>query len=69
MCNTYEENPVIVGNLEDDSDILNISGINRAAHIILATNDDSINMRLPRTSSNFCSERVNGVAQRSGFRD
>ncbi|WP_333642217.1 hypothetical protein, partial [Mesotoga prima] len=52
VCNTYEENPVIVGNLEE-TDILNISGINRAAHIILATNDDSINMRLLKNIEQF----------------
>ena len=52
VCNTFEENPVIVGNLED-TDILNISAINRAAHIILATNDDSINMRLLKNIEQF----------------
>jgi len=55
-CRRFEDIPVISGNIEDPS-ILKITAINRAKHIVIATNDDSVNVRLLRSIEHTLSRK------------
>ncbi len=55
-CRRFEDIPVISGSKEDPS-ILKITAINRAKHIVIATNDDSANVRLLRSIEHTLSRK------------
>ncbi len=55
-CRRFEDIPVISGSIEDPS-ILKITAINRAKHIVIATNDDSVNVRLLRSIEHTLSRK------------
>ena len=55
-CRRFEDIPVISGSKEDPS-ILKITAINRAKHIVIATNDDSVNVRLLRSIEHTLSRK------------
>lgn len=57
-CRRLEDIPVISGSIEDPS-VLKITAINKAKHIVIATNNDSVNVRLLRSIEHTLSRKKN----------